>query len=330
MSRQLDLEFETWRMPPLKIAGHVMTDPQALVATVIQDGHRGRGETIGVFYHGETTIGMAAQIERVRADIEAGISREELRAALPPGGARCAIDCALWDLEAARAGRPVWALAGLRSPVPRVTTYTLGADTPLAMADVAAGRYASARALKLKLLGDGADAERVRAVRAARRDVWLGVDANCSLTRETYAALSPALVEARVDLLEQPFHVGEEALMDGLDRPIPVAADESVQDLDDLDAAVGRFNMINIKLDKCGGLTEALLIAARARELGLGLMVGNMGGTSLGMAPALVVGQLCNVVDLDGPLFLERDRKPSLIYAGGLVSAPAGLWGDGQ
>jgi L-alanine-DL-glutamate epimerase-like enolase superfamily enzyme len=196
------------------------------------------------------------------------------------------------------------------------------------MAAGALGKYWDARAIKLKLLGDGQDAERVRAVRAARAEVWLGVDGNQGLTPESLAALLPTLIEARVELIEQPCKVGEAPPAYGHTRsPIPLAADESVQSLKDLAEQVGRFEFINIKLDKCGGLTEALLMAAECRRLGLRPMVGTMAGTSLAMTPALLVGQLCDLVDLDGPLFLRRDRSPAVTYHKGLVSAPDGLWG---
>jgi L-alanine-DL-glutamate epimerase-like enolase superfamily enzyme len=167
----------------------------------------------------------------------------------------------------------------------------------------------------------------VISVREARPDVWLGVDGNQGFSTEHLASMLPVLTEARVALIEQPFKVGEEFLLDGLDRPIPIAADESAQSLPDLAALVGRFDAVNIKLDKCGGLTEALLMLNEARRLGLKVMVGNMGGTSLAMAPAMVVGASCDIVDLDGPLFLTRDRVPSVVYRRGMLSATPGTWG---
>jgi L-alanine-DL-glutamate epimerase-like enolase superfamily enzyme len=269
---------------------------------------------------------MLAQIEALRARIEAGITREELQRLLPAGGARNALDCALWDLDARRAGKPVWQLAGLGAPKPLLTTYTVGADSPDVMAARAIA-YAAARAIKLKLTDDDDNAERVRAVRAARPDAWLMVDANQGFTRESFARLLPTLVDARVDVVEQPFPVGSEAWLDGLERPIRIAADESVQDRGDLAKMTGRVDVINIKLDKCGGLTEALAIADEARKLGFELMVGNMGGSSLAMAPSFVVGQLCDVVDLDGPISLLADYSPSVVYADGTVWCPDALWG---
>ncbi|HEY4445639.1 MAG TPA: enolase C-terminal domain-like protein, partial [Steroidobacteraceae bacterium] len=209
---------------------------------------------------------------------------------------------------------------------PLLTTFTVGANDPDKMA-ADARAYTQAKAIKLKLTGQPADADRVRAVRAARPDVWLGVDANQGFTRPFLATLMPVLVEARVELIEQPFKIGQEVQLDGLGSPIPLAADESVQGLADVPALVGRFNVVNIKLDKCGGLTEALAMAREARRLGLDVMVGNMLGTSLAMAPAFLVGQLCNVVDLDGPVFLSRDRSVPVRYESGLISSPEALWG---
>jgi len=313
--------------PPLRFAGGFFTEIPVVVVTLSDGVHRGRGEAAGVYFLDETPPRLAAQIEGVREAVEGGIARAALGKLLPPGGARNALDCALWDLEAKRSGTPAWRLADLAAPVPLLTTYTLGADAPEVMAEGARGRYRDAKAIKLKLLGDGADAERVRAVRAAREDVWLGVDANQSFTSQQLNDLMPVLIDARVALIEQPCKVGREAELDGFASPIPLAADESVQGLTDIVALVGRFQVMNIKLDKCGGLTEALKMAKLGRRLGLGIMVGNMGGTSLAMAPALLVGQYCDIVDLDGPLFLKSDRPPALIYHQGLVSAPDAGWG---
>ena len=331
MTRMLSIAIQTWESAhPVRIAGHVVSDMTVVVVTLSQDGFEGRGEAAGAFYKSETAAGMAAEIEVVRGALEVGMGRNELRALLPAGGARNAVDCALWDLEAGLQGRPVWDIA-LGTPLrPLLTACTIGAEAPAAMAAVASRRYGAARALKLKLLGDEDDGARVRAVRAAREDVWLGVDLNQGGTRDHLARLAPVLRDARVSVVEQPFPIGDEAWMDGLDLGIPTVADESAQGLDDVERLVGRFDIVNIKLDKCGGLTEALMIADRAHALGLGTMVGNMGGTGLAMAPALVVGQSCGIVDLDGPLFLKRDRQPELLYRDGLVSAPPGLWGDGE
>jgi len=312
---------------PFRISGHVFTQTDAVVVTLSDGNFTGRGEASGVYYLYENAPAMVASIERVRADVERGVTREELRSLLPPGGARNAIDCALWELEARRSGEPVWTLAGLEAPRPLLTTFTLGADDPAIMAEGALG-YASAQALKLKLTGDlDIDIARVRAVRAARPECWMGVDANQGFTIDALDTLVGALVDADVKLLEQPLPRGREADLDGFECPIPIAADESALSLVDVPGLVGRFNVVNIKLDKCGGLTEGLMIAHAAREAGLGVMVGNMVGSSLAMAPAFILGQLCDIVDLDGPIFLAADRTPAIDYSGGLAWCDEAIWG---
>ena len=325
---RLQATRKSWAIhTPFHITGYTFTAFDALIVELTDaQGLTGRGEAQGVYYHQDTPDSMLVQIEALRAHIEAGITREALQQLLPAGGARNVLDCALWDLEAKRAGKPVWELAGLPAPKPLLTTYTVGAEDPEVMAE-RAGAYAVARAIKLKLTDDERNAERVLAVRRARPDVWLMVDANQGFTRESFAKLLPTLVEARVDVVEQPFPVGSEAWLDGLERPIRLAADESVQDRSDLAKMVGRVDVINIKLDKCGGLTEALAIAEEARKLGFDLMVGNMGGSSLAMAPSFVVGQLCDVVDLDGPISLVADYQPSVVYENGTIWCPDTLWG---
>ena len=325
---RLQATRKSWAIhTPFHITGYTFTAFDALIVELTDaQGLTGRGEAQGVYYHQDTPDSMLVQIEALRAHIEAGITREALQQLLPAGGARNVLDCALWDLEAKRASKPVWQLAGLSAPKPLLTTYTVGAEDPEVMAERASA-YAVARAIKLKLTDDGRNAERVLAVRSARPDVWLMVDANQGFTRESFAKLLPTLVEARVDVVEQPFPVGSEAWLDGLERPIRLAADESVQDRSDLAKMVGRVDVINIKLDKCGGLTEALAIAEEARKLGFDLMVGNMGGSSLAMAPSFVVGQLCDVVDLDGPISLIADYQPSVVYENGTIWCPDTLWG---
>jgi L-Ala-D/L-Glu epimerase / N-acetyl-D-glutamate racemase len=263
----------------------------------------------------------------VHEELEQGVTRAELLELLPRGGARNAVDCALWELESKRARRPVWQLAGLSSVVPRVTTFTIGAEDPAVVRAQALTRP-EALALKLKLDGDlHTDIARVRALRYARPDVWLAVDANQGYTADGLANLLPTLVDADVRLIEQPLPRGREADLEGFHSPIDLAADESVQDSADIEALVGRFDVINIKLDKCGGLTEALHMTEVARSVGLRTMVGVMFGTSLAMAPGFVVGQLCEVVDLDAPLILAEDRVPSVSYRGGQIWCPDGVWG---
>jgi L-Ala-D/L-Glu epimerase len=312
---------------PFHITGYTMVDAEVVTVELEQDGHIGRGEASGVYYRKfDDAASNMKQIEAVRPRIEIGLDRESLQSLLPTGGARNAVDCALWDLEAKRTGLSAWHIAGLNRPQPLLTTMTVGANAPDKMA-ADARAYAQAKAIKLKLTGQPSDADCVRAVRAARPDVWLGVDANQGFTRPFLDALLPVLAEARVQLIEQPFKVGEEAQLDGLHSPIQIAADESVQGLADVPGLRGRFDVVNIKLDKCGGLTEALAMARKAKQLGLGIMVGNMVGTSLAMAPAFLVGQLCNVVDLDGPVFLSRDRASPVRYEHGMITCPEQLWG---
>lgn len=332
MTNGLTLDFAVERLPlakPFRISGHVFTESEVVVVTLSDGTHSGRGEAAGVYYLGDDVAAMTAAIARVRDAVAGGITREALQALLPAGGARNAIDCALWELEARRSGIAVHELAGLPAPRPLRTTFTLGADDPDAMAAGAVG-YAQARALKLKLTGDLAlDIARVDAVRAARPECWIGVDANQGFAIGELDALVAALVAADVKLLEQPLARGREADLDGYRCPIPIAADESVLTLADVDGLAGRFDVVNIKLDKCGGLTEGLAMAHRARALGLGVMVGNMVSSSLAMAPAFIVGQLCDIVDLDGPIFLAADRTPSIEYRGGDAWCGEAIWGRG-
>jgi L-alanine-DL-glutamate epimerase-like enolase superfamily enzyme len=313
---------------PFRIARHIFETSGIVVVTLRDGDKRGRGEASGVFFLGDDVAHMRAELERARTAIEADPTREELRSILPPGGARNAVDAALWELEAQRTGRAVWELAGVQSPKPLRTTFTLGADSPEVMAE-GARSYAEALSIKVKLTGDlDLDLERVRAIRAARPDAWLGVDGNQGFTREQLPQLIGALEETNVSLLEQPLARGREAELEDLASPIPIAGDESIVSLEDVAKAVGRFDVINIKLDKCGGLTEGLLMAAEARRLGLGVMVGTMVGTSLSTAPGFVLGQLCDLVDLDGPTFLQHDPAPNVIYQHGTVWAGPEIWGN--
>lgn len=325
---ELDLHNEPLPLSaPFRIAGHVFDAMPATVVTLRDGTHRGRGEAAGVYYTDDRPEMMIATLEALRPRIEAGIDRHTLRALLPAGGARNALDCALWELESQRRGVPVWALAGLQAVRPLLTTFTVGADAPAVMAERAAA-YVQARALKLKLTGDPElDGARVRAVRARCPGTWIGVDANQGYDAESLPRLLPALAAAQVALLEQPCARGRESDLDGIDRALPFAADESILDLAELEARHHRFDVINIKLDKCGGLTEGLLMAKRARELGKRVMVGNMCGTSLAAAPAFVLGQFCDVVDLDGPIFLARDRVPSVRYEDGHIACGDEVWG---
>ncbi|MEH0167094.1 dipeptide epimerase [Roseateles microcysteis] len=328
----IDLSYQLQALPlrePFQISGYTFTEMQALHLQLKNGPHSGRGEASGVYYLQDRPADMPVQLDALREALREGLSREQLRLGMPASGARNALDCALWDLEAKRARRPVWQLAGLSSIRPLRTTFTLGAAAPEAMAAAAHRDLCrQALALKLKLTGEtDLDIERVRAVHRARPDVWLAVDANQGYTPASIEALLPVLVDCEVELLEQPFARGQEQDMRLVDFPVPTAADESCLHLAELETMAGLFDVINIKLDKCGGLTEGLLMARRAHQLGLKVMVGNMGGTSLAMAPAFVLGQLCDVVDLDGPTILAEDCKPAVHYEAGCIFSPAELWG---
>jgi L-Ala-D/L-Glu epimerase len=323
----LQIAIEQWPLKaPFRIAGYEFTQCDLIVVSLEESGVTGMGEAAGVYYHGETPESMQAQIEGVRGEIERGIDRMPLRELLPPGGARNALDCALWDLEAKQSGVAAWKRAGLdAAPAPLVTTYTIGADTAESMAATAKS-YAPAPRIKMKLTGED-DAARVRAVRAARPDAWIAVDANQAFTRARLEALMPALRACDVQLIEQPVKIGAEDELDGFQSPIPLAADESLQGLGDVAKLKGRFDVANIKLDKCGGVTEALLMVEAIRAAGLRPMVGCMEGTSLAMMPGCFVGQLCDFVDMDGAMFLKNDRAPAMHYENGRVRCPDWGWG---
>ena len=319
---------EEWPLlMPFRITGRTFATINVLLVCVEKSGCIGRGEAAGVYYKNDQPDAMIQQIETLRQTLESGASRESIQAMLPAGGARNALDCALWDLEAKLSVRSAWALMGLPAPRPLLTTFTCGADSPEVMANVARNTYAQARAIKLKLTGEAIDTDRVRAVREARPDVWLGVDANQGFSPTFLERVLPAFQQMRVELIEQPFPVGQEVLLRDLQSPIPIAADESAQCRSDLRGLVGYFDVVNIKLDKCGGLTEGLAMARLAHELGFATMVGNMIGTSLAMAPAFLLGQLCEVVDLDGPVFLKGDRIDSVRYENGFISCHTVPWG---
>jgi L-Ala-D/L-Glu epimerase len=314
---------------PFRISGYLFDGMPAVIATIAQGATVGRGEAAGVYYLNDDPDHIERVIEECRAPVEAGIDRMALRALLAPGGARNALDCALWELESLQTGVPVWKLAGVPQPRALVTVFTLPAEDP-AFLTTRLADMPFAKAIKLKLDGNlAADVERVRTVRAARPDVWLGVDANQGFGGDDLDALVAALVDQQVSLLEQPIRRGAEAMLDGWRSPIPLAADESVLDLQELDVHRSRFDVINIKLDKCGGLTEALMMAERARTFGLKVMVGNMAGSTLATAPAFVLGQLCDVVDLDGPWSLADDPLSASLYADGEIMVPGSVWGAG-
>ncbi len=298
------------------------TEAQVLTVTVEDAGHRGRGECVPYARYGETPDSVTAQIEGLPETLD----RVALQGLLPPGAARNAVDCALWDLAARGAGRRVWQLAGLGEPGPEVTAYTLSLDTPEAMRAQAATN-AGRPLLKIKLGGEG-DMARLEAVRAGAPRARIIVDANEGWTADAYAALAPALVRLGVELVEQPLPAGEDGALAEMARPLPVCADESCHDRASLAGLAGKYDVVNIKLDKAGGLTEALALRDAARAAGYGVMVGCMVGSSLAMAPAVLVAQGAAFTDLDGPLLLARDRAHPLVYDDrGVHPSTPELWG---
>lgn len=327
-SRTLSVEKAAIRFAePFRITGFVFDAMPSIVARIAEGERTGRGEAAGVYYLGDDQQHMLATVEQVRDRIESGLSRDELQQLLPPCGARNALDCALWELESLIVGSPVWKLAGVPTPKPLVTTFTLPADDPAILAGKI-DRLSSAKAIKLKLDGDAdVDRERMRVVRAARPDAWLGVDANQGFTPANLERLAAAAHDFSVSLIEQPLKRGDEAALEDWRPGIPVAADESILDLAELRERARYFDVINIKLDKCGGLTEALAMARESAAMGKQLMVGNMGGSTLAMAPGFVIAQLCDVVDLDGPFGLAEDPLAAQIYRDGTIFVPDELWG---
>ena len=325
---KFDVAVETLRLAqPFRISGFCFETADVVQVTLDDGTHRGRGEASGVYYMHDDVAHMTRALQEARSEIEADPTRQQLRGILPPGGARAAVDAALWELDASRAGIPAWRLAGLSAVRPVRTTLTVSADTVEAMT-ARAVNYAGAKAIKVKLTGElELDLARVRSIRAARPDVWLGVDANQGYSIGKLPALVRGLATQRVLLLEQPLPRGREGDLQGYDSVIPLAADESVLSLDELPRAVGSFDVVNIKLDKCGGLTEGLMMAEEARRLGLDVMVGTMIGTSLATAPAFILAQQCSIVDLDGPTFLEKDHSPSVVYRDGDLFAGDDVWG---
>lgn len=296
----------------------------AEVVTVrVSDGRaEGWGECVPYARYNETIASVSAEVEGLPEDFD----RRALQSLLPAGAARNAVDCALWDLEAKRAGKRAWDLAGLPKPGPEITAYTLSLSEPDAM-EAAARKHAHRPLLKIKL-GTADDMARLEAVRRGAPKSRIIVDANEGWSADIYSDLAPHMVRLGVALVEQPLPAGEDDMLAEIARPLPVCADESCHDSSTLAALKGKYDVINIKLDKTGGLTEALALAAEARQAGKGLMVGNMLGTSLSMAPAFVIAQLCDFVDLDGPLNLKSDLPGGMVYRDGEVAAPqTGLWG---
>lgn len=323
--RTLTCSAEPWEFKvPFTITGYTFTTATLLYVTVSANGSTGRGEAAGIYYFHETGDSMLADVESVRAAIERGASRDELQQLLRPGGARNALDCALWDLEAKQKNTTIWNLTGIE-PHRTQSVMTIGLGTPEDMAATAESLQTSR--LKVKLDAE-IPVERISAVRAARPDAEIIVDVNQGWTIEQLEDLVEKFAELRIAMIEQPLpRDGDEAL-EGFRSAVPLCADESCVSLRDLEQAARRYQVINIKLDKTGGLTEALELARLAKARGLELMVGNMPGTSLGMAPGFVIAQLCRFVDLDGALFLKKDRENAMSYEDGIVSAPRHeLWG---
>ncbi|WP_420139938.1 N-acetyl-D-Glu racemase DgcA [Sphingomonas sp.] len=324
---KLHAQIERWPVAgAFTISRGAKTHVDVVVATVTDGGHVGRGEGTAIYYHGETAETVLAEILGQADAVAAGMDRTELQTRLPRGAARNALDNALWDLEAKRAATPVWQLAGLPEPKPHITAFTISVADPAKM-EADARASADLPLLKLKLAGEGDDA-RVAAVRRGAPNARLIVDANEAWTGRDVAGETARLAKYGVELIEQPVRAGEDALLDGISAVIPFAADESCQDRSDLARCAGRYQAINIKLDKTGGLTEALALAREGRAMGLEIMIGCMLGTSLGMAPPFLLGATARWVDLDGALLLAEDRSSPMTAAGGFLSPPAAdLWG---
>jgi L-alanine-DL-glutamate epimerase-like enolase superfamily enzyme len=323
----LSVRVERWPIAgSFTISRGAKTEAVVVVAELSDGTHRGRGECVPYARYGETVEGVAATIEAMSADIARGLDRERLQSAMTPGAARNALDCAFWDLAAKRAGRPVHELLGLSAPKAVTTAYTISLATPEAMAQAAAVA-AQRPVLKVKLGAPG-DPARIAAVRRAAPRADLIVDANEGWTPDDLASNLTACAQAGVTLIEQPLPADRDHALATMTRPLPICADESVHGRASLSSLVGRYDAVNIKLDKTGGLTEALLMASEAERLGFRLMVGCMVATSLAMAPAMLVAQRARVVDLDGALLLARDRPDGLCYYGSRVHPPtAALWG---
>jgi L-alanine-DL-glutamate epimerase-like enolase superfamily enzyme len=328
VTHRLSVRRESWPLAkPFAISRGTKTHADVVVAEVTDGANHARGEGVPYPRYGESVEAVVAQIEGVAEAIAAGAGTHELQGLLPPGAARNAVDCALWDLRAKTELVPIWRLVGFDAPGPVKTAFTLSLDAPEAMGKAAA-ENAFRPLLKLKLAGGAEDIERIRAVRAGAPQARLIVDANEAWAPEDFAALAPPLAALGVALVEQPFPAGKDDALAQLARPIPVCADESCHVTADLEGLVGKYDAVNVKLDKAGGLTEAAALVKAARSRGLGVMVGCMVGTSLAMAPALILAGEADFVDLDGPLLLARDRQPGLRYEGSTVFPPKpNLWG---
>lgn len=327
---KLTLKRESWPIRgSFTISRGARTEAEVVVAELEDNGLVGRGECVPYAHYGESMDSVCGEIESRRGDIEDGLAPEDLLDCMAAGAARMAVDCALWDLAAKRAGKRVWELLDLPEPAPVTTAYTISLAAPEVMG-AAAAEATAYPLLKLKIgSGDlGLDIARVDAVRSARADARIVADANEAWSMTDLEKAAPAMAAARVSVIEQPLPAGDDTALADFESPVVLCADESAHDTHGFAGLAERYRMINIKLGKTGGLTEALRLKAMAEEAGLGIMVGCMLGTSLSMAPAILVGQGADVVDLDGPLLLDRDREPGLHYEGATLYPPAPeLWG---
>ena len=322
----IDAREETWPLDkPFRISRGARTETRVVVVTLTDGQHSGRGEGVPIKRYNQSPASVLAEIESIKS--APNLHREQLQKLLPPGAARNAVDCALWDLEAKISGKRAWELADI-SIAPEVeTTFTISLDSPEAMA-AATQAATNLPILKLKLGGDHADVTRVEAVREAAPKARLLIDANESWTPDHYLRVVPSLVEFGVELIEQPFPADANNVLETLDHPIPVCADESCHTTADLPGLKKRYEVVNIKLDKTGGLTEALLLADGARRAGFKLLIGCMVCTSLGIAPARLLAGAADWIDLDGALLLSRDREHGLAYGNGKIGLPSRqLWG---
>jgi L-Ala-D/L-Glu epimerase len=328
----IDAHGEIWPLrQPFRISRGSRTEAQTVVLTVSDGEHIGRGECVPVARYNQSTDSVLAQIESIQGD--KNLRRQSLQDLLPAGAARNALDCALWDLEAKISSKRAWELANIPI-IPEVeTSFTISLDTPEKMgAAASAAAFAQGfgvpRILKLKLGGDERDLARVETVREAASATRLLIDANESWSPEHYQKIVPALKQLGVELIEQPFPAKADEVLEILDHPIPVCADESCHTTGDLPRLTNRYEVINVKLDKTGGLTEALRLCERARDSGFKLLIGCMVCTSLGIAPARILASFANWIDLDGPLLLTRDRDHPVPYTNGRIGIPPReLWG---
>jgi L-alanine-DL-glutamate epimerase-like enolase superfamily enzyme len=327
LKRKASFHLENWMaLIPFRISRHTWDDFPCVVCEIEQDGLIGRGESLGVYYLGETEQSMLAQLDSISSALASGVGRQELLELLPPGGARAAADAALWDLEAQLSGNSAWDTAGF-SPDPVETVFTIGLEAEPEEMGARAAAASDLTLFKIKLNNDR-PVERIAAIRDTRPDARLIIDVNEGWEFEQLREVAPALAEHGVSMIEQPLRRGGDEELENYESPLPLCADESCQHIGELDELRNRYQMINIKLDKCGGLTHGLELAAEAKARDLGLMVGCMGGTSLCMAPMHVLAQQAEFVDIDGPLLLKNDRLGGFVYDRGMVSLPTKhFWG---